>query len=115
LKTEQMNETMNAKRVVSRGRLDMVQSEKLSISYLVSLRAILVQSSLGFNKLKMLSHEDQLRITCQFTINNYISYLLTKCLTVFKETRPTLLETLTVLRKKFKTIPLTVKYHSLES
>lgn len=93
----------------------MIQSEKLSISYLVSLRAILVQSSLGFNKLKMLSTEDQLRITCQFTLNNYISYLLTKCLTVFKEKRPTLLETLIVLRKKFKTIPLTVKYHSLES
>ncbi len=83
----------------------MPQSEKLSISYLISLRSILVQSSTCYQKLKMFSQEDQLRITSQFTLNNYVSYLLTKYLAVFKESRPTLLETLIVLRKKFKVIP----------
>lgn len=34
---------------------------------------------------------------------------------VFKEERPTLLETLSFLRKKFKMWPQTLKFHSLEN
>lgn len=69
----------------------------------------------SFKKLKIFSTEDQLRITAQFTLNNYLSYLLTKYIKPFKETRPTLLESLIVLRKKYKLWPATVKYHSLET
>ena len=93
----------------------MMQSEKLYISYLVSLKHILKASEDSFKKLKILSTEDQLRITAQFTLNNYLSYLLSKYIKPFKETRPTLLESLIVLRKKYKLWPATVKYHSLET
>jgi len=41
--------------------------------------------------------------------------LLERNIKVFKEFRPSLLETLVVLRKKFKMWPQQIKYHSLES
>lgn len=75
---------------IERKQLEFNDQEKLDISYLVSLRSILKESSECFHKLKLLSSEDQFRITAQFTINNYISYLLAKHLDVMKESRGTI-------------------------
>jgi hypothetical protein len=98
---------------VDRKRLEMLPMEKLNVAYLVAMRDVLVQSNKLFQKLKILSSENQLRITAQFTLNNYISYCLQKHITVFSEQRHTLLETINFLRKKFKVWPQTLKYHSL--
>lgn len=61
-KTE-LIEQQTTKLKINRKRLELPQDEKLHISYLVSLRGMLQESSVSFQRLKILSTEDQLRIT----------------------------------------------------